>query len=106
MAWDRKRCVLVVGQKVLLFCDPRTKNADYWWSVDRKYCFLVVLGQKILIFGGPGIEHIASASPASENLVLSWSRDIRCIFIGLGSKYIDFPGPGTSKKYCLLVVQG
>ena len=51
-----------------------------------------------MIFGGPGIEHIAFASPASENLVLSWSWDIRCIFIGLGSKYVDFRGPGTNKK--------
>ena len=59
-----------------------------------------------MVFGGPGIEHITFASPASENIVISWSRDIRCIFIGLGSKYIDFRGPGTNKKYCLLVVQG
>ena len=31
---------------------------SFKWSGDRKYLFLVVWGQKILVFTGPGTENI------------------------------------------------
>ena len=56
---DIDRCQQT-GQKVS-GCEkqgPGTKNIDFQRSGERKYCFVEVWGAKILIFRGPGIEHI------------------------------------------------
>ena len=72
------------GQKIL----PGTEKINFWWPGTRKYCFLVLWGQKILIFGVQGIEDFA--------FLVLWGQNI-LNFGALGTENIDFWCSGDRK---------
>ena len=53
---------------ILIFGAPGKENIDFWCSGDRKYSFLVLQGQKILIFGAWGQKILIFGAPGIENI--------------------------------------